>query len=203
MQPRLPKPQPKRLSYPAGSQLQQSFGTFSFLCGSYSVPLSPHPCAWLPPAPRGRWSHAAGWPRAGAPWCEDRGATPAPSTQPLPAQRPRQHGRQKMSPWQPCGTLACFASFGQRGGIGNSSAVAQARPRQWLRGWHAFPGPMSPSRLAGRLVRSWEGRRVPGAGGPRSRDPGAVGVAGLPAGTASCRQGPEARFVHGCLRRLL
>lgn len=43
----------------------------------------------------------------------------------------------------------------------------------------------------------------PGTGGPRSRDPGAVGAARVPAGTASCHQGPKTCLVHVCPRRLL
>lgn len=137
MQPRLPKPQPKRLSLPRRPLAPAKLWHFSSLHGSSRAPLFPHPCAWLPPASRGRWSHAARQPRAGPPRYRDRGVAPAPSTQPLPAQRPRQHGRPKMSPWQPCGTLACFPSFGQRGGVVNSVCCGPGASPAVAPGWLA------------------------------------------------------------------
>lgn len=90
-------------------------------------------------------------PRAG-----DRGAVPAPSTQPLPALRPRQHGRQKMSPWQPCGTLAWFAVLrAERRGW-----ELRARPQQRLWGWQCPPpGPECPQEAVTRSGGAASGHR--------------------------------------------
>lgn len=110
---------PHRLQDPA------KFWHFSSLHDSSWVPAVPPPLRLapthtLPAVSHSWWSHAAGWPQAGAPWCRDRGAAPDPSTQPLPAQWLGQRGSQKNV------TLATlrddwpvFPSFGQRGGVGN------------------------------------------------------------------------------------
>ena len=182
---------PRRLQAPA------KLWHFSSLHGSSRVPLSPLPLRLaptrsLPAASRGWWPRAAGWPWAGRPQCGDRGAAPAPSTQPLPVQRLGQRGSQrKMSPWQPCGTTGLFfPPLGRGEGLETPAARPRHSPGSGsgagTRGLRPRPPPETAS--ARRLPLCCEGQSVPRlTGSPRRREPCAVGAAGVPAGTGNHR----------------
>lgn len=188
-QPRLPKPQPKRLSYPAGSQLQQSFGIFHLCVAppASRCPPTPAPGSHLHPAAGG--PTLLGGPGQGHPGAGTEGLPqlPAPSTQPLPARRPP-----KMSPWQPCGTLAWFSLLrAERRGW----KLRLLRPRRVPgsgsgAGMHG-QSPCPPPGPGGTAGPALGGRRV-----PRRRRPEEL------EGTAGCHRSPETRLVHGCLQRL-